>query len=132
MIGPAAKSKEPFMEQPFVVPALKHGEMFEEKRFEQNLFILRKHSTHSISMKPWFYICSLSNKNIVYKGRLNPVQVYQYFLDLADSRFKTHFALVHSRFSTNTFPSWDRAQPMRWCAHNGEFLLLANRRSHLP
>ena len=110
------------MEQPFVVLALTSDETFEERRFEQNLYILRKLSTHSTSMKPWFYICSLSNKNIVYKGRLNPAQVYQYFLDLTDPRFKTHFALVHSRFSTNTFPSWDRAQPMRWCAHNGGFL----------
>jgi glutamate synthase (NADPH/NADH) len=61
----------------------------------------------------------LSNKNIVYKGQLAPVQVYNYFHDLNSAHYEAHFALVHSRFSTNTFPSWDRAQPMRWAAHNG-------------
>ena len=61
----------------------------------------------------------LSNKNIVYKGQLSPVQVYQYYHDLVSVDYEGHFALVHSRFSTNTFPSWDRAQPLRWAAHNG-------------
>lgn len=67
-----------------------------------------------------FYICSLTPNNIVYKGQLSPVQVYNYYHDLNHALYKSHFALVHSRFSTNTFPSWDRAQPMRWAAHNGE------------
>jgi glutamate synthase (NADPH/NADH) len=67
-----------------------------------------------------FYICSLATTNIVYKGQLSPPQVYNYYHDLNHARFESHFALVHSRFSTNTFPSWDRAQPMRWAAHNGE------------
>jgi glutamate synthase (NADPH/NADH) len=64
-------------------------------------------------------VCSLSSKNIVYKGQLSPPQVYNYYHDLNHVLYRTHFALVHSRFSTNTFPSWDRAQPMRWAAHNG-------------
>lgn len=67
-----------------------------------------------------FYICSLTPSNIVYKGQLSPVQVWNYFHDLNHVLYASHFALVHSRFSTNTFPSWDRAQPMRWAAHNGE------------
>ncbi|KAI8575052.1 hypothetical protein K450DRAFT_263550 [Umbelopsis ramanniana AG] len=117
ILGPAAKSKEPAIEQPFVV--LK-GEKFDEQYFERQLYVLRKHATHTITMKKWFYVCSLSNKNIVYKGQLTPKQVYAYFYDLVNVQYTTHFALVHSRFSTNTFPSWDRAQPMRWCAHNGE------------
>ncbi|KAG0168991.1 glutamate synthase [NADH] [Apophysomyces sp. BC1034] len=117
IIGPAAKSKEPAIEQPFVV--LDSAD-FDEAYFERQLYVLRKHATHTLTMKKWFYVCSLSNKNIVYKGQLTPKQVYQYFHDLNNVQYTTHFALVHSRFSTNTFPSWDRAQPMRWCAHNGE------------
>jgi len=62
----------------------------------------------------------LSNRNIVYKGQLSPRQVYEYYHDLVNVDYEAHFALVHSRFSTNTFPSWDRAQPLRWAAHNGE------------
>jgi glutamate synthase (NADPH/NADH) len=121
ILGPAAKSKEPAIEQPFVV--LK-GEKFDEQYFERQLYVLRKHATHTITMKKWFYVCSLSNKNIVYKGQLTPKQVYAYFYDLVNVQYTTHFALVHSRFSTNTFPSWDRAQPMRWCAHNGKLELV--------
>lgn len=122
ILGPAAKSKEPVIEQPFVVLANhKAGEPFDEHFFERQLYVLRKHATHTLTMRKWFYVCSLSNKNIVYKGQLTPRQVYQYFHDLNNVQYTTHFALVHSRFSTNTFPSWDRAQPMRWCAHNGKF-----------
>ncbi|KAI8979232.1 hypothetical protein BDF20DRAFT_819641 [Mycotypha africana] len=120
IIGPAAKSKEPAIYQPFVVLNTQHQEQFDEGYFERQLYVLRKHATHVLTMKKWFYICSLSNKNIVYKGQLTPKQVYTYYYDLLNVHYTTHFALVHSRFSTNTFPSWDRAQPMRWCAHNGE------------
>ncbi|CAO3641354.1 unnamed protein product [Cunninghamella blakesleeana] len=119
IIGPAAKSKEPAIVQPFVILA-DQDKPFDEQYFERQLYVLRKHATHTLTMKKWFYVCSLSNKNIVYKGQLTPKQVYQYFHDLNNVQYTTHFALVHSRFSTNTFPSWDRAQPMRWCAHNGE------------
>ncbi|KXS20657.1 glutamate synthase [Gonapodya prolifera JEL478] len=121
ILGPASKSKEPMIEQPFVTMANADPSLpFNYQAFERALYVLRKQAIHAIGVKKWFYICSLSNKNIIYKGLLSPVQVYSYFLDLTDEDFKTHFALVHSRFSTNTFPSWDRAQPMRWCAHNGE------------
>ncbi|KAI8338965.1 hypothetical protein BC941DRAFT_469147 [Chlamydoabsidia padenii] len=119
IIGPAARSKEPAIVQPFVVLADQEAP-FDEQYFNRQLYVLRKHATHTLTMKKWFYVCSLSNKNIVYKGQLTPKQVYQYFHDLNNVQYETHFALVHSRFSTNTFPSWDRAQPMRWCAHNGE------------
>jgi glutamate synthase (NADPH/NADH) len=64
----------------------------------------------------------MSSKNIVYKGQLSPRQVYDYYHDLNHYLYRSHFALVHSRFSTNTFPSWDRAQPMRLAAHNGKRL----------
>ncbi|KAI9846186.1 MAG: glutamate synthase [NADH] [Sclerophora amabilis] len=130
LLGPAALSREPIILQPFVVlkpaygdgtePRVTDTEEFDEKYFERQLYVLRKRATHSIGLHNWFYLCSLSNKNIVYKGQLAPVQVYQYYHDLVSVDYEGHFALVHSRFSTNTFPSWDRAQPLRWAAHNGE------------
>jgi glutamate synthase (NADPH/NADH) len=127
LLGPAARSREPVILQPFVVLRKFYGEgnkpeneELDEKYFERQLYVLRKRSTHSIGLHNWFYICSLSNRNIVYKGQLSPVQVYSYYHDLVNVDYEAHFALVHSRFSTNTFPSWDRAQPLRWAAHNGE------------
>ncbi|KAI3393363.1 hypothetical protein diail_4401 [Diaporthe ilicicola] len=130
LLGPAALSRQPVILQPFVVLASYYGsgnapemtdpEKFDFRHLERQLFVLRKRATHSIGLHNWFYICSLSNKNIVYKGQLAPVQVYQYYHDLVNADYEAHFALVHSRFSTNTFPSWDRAQPLRWAAHNGE------------
>ncbi|BGP12115.1 glutamate synthase [NADH] [Rhodosporidiobolus nylandii] len=132
ILGPAALSREPVILQPFVVDAAyygtdskeslgaKDGKEFDEAKFEKQLYVLRKQATHTLKLESGFYICSLSPKNIVYKGQLSPVQVYSYFHDLNHVLFASHFCLVHSRFSTNTFPSWDRAQPMRWAAHNGE------------
>jgi glutamate synthase (NADH) len=130
LLGPAARSREPIVLQPFVVMRSAYGDgvapkstfddEFDEAHFEKTLYLLRKRSTHVIGLPNWFYICSLSNKNIVYKGQLSPSQVYEYYHDLANVDYEAHFALVHSRFSTNTFPSWDRAQPLRWAAHNGE------------
>ncbi len=129
LLGPAAASREPIILQPFVVLASAYGPgnapevtdpaEFDERHFERQLYVLRKRATHTIGLHNWFYLCSLSNKNIVYKGQLAPVQVYQYYHDLVNADYEAHFALVHSRFSTNTFPSWDRAQPLRWAAHNG-------------
>lgn len=131
LLGPAAASREPVILQPFVVLTSAYGpgnapettdpEQFDEKHFERQLYVLRKRATHTIGPHNWFYLCSLSNKNIVYKGQLAPIQVYQYYYDLVNADYEAHFALVHSRFSTNTFPSWDRAQPLRWAAHNGEY-----------
>lgn len=130
LLGPAAQSREPIILQPFVVLQSAYGDgnkpqetdptKFDELKFERQLYVLRKTVSHDSRWKPWFYICSLSNKNIVYKGQLAPVQVYQYYHDLVSVDYEGHFALVHSRFSTNTFPSWDRSQPLRWLAHNGE------------
>ncbi|RMY97494.1 hypothetical protein D0862_08033 [Hortaea werneckii] len=130
LLGPAAKSREPVILQPFVVtksaygegnePAADFEEKYNETIFERQLYVLRKRATHTIGLHNWFYLCSLSNKNIVYKGQLSPSQVYDYYHDLVNVDYEGHFALVHSRFSTNTFPSWDRAQPLRWAAHNGE------------
>lgn len=131
LLGPAALSRQPTILQPFVVLRAAYGdgskpestdpETFDSRQFERQLYVLRKRSTHELGrLANWFYICSLSNRNIIYKGQLSPSQVYEYYHDLVNVDYEGHFALVHSRFSTNTFPSWDRAQPLRWAAHNGE------------
>ncbi|KAJ2415214.1 glutamate synthase [NADH] [Coemansia sp. RSA 2530] len=113
ILGPTSRSREPAIMQPLVV-----GDWWEERRFQRQLFVLKKRARHEIG--GWFYVCSLDTRVIVYKGQLTPEQVPEYYADLRDAHCETHFALVHSRFSTNTFPSWERAQPFGWCAHNGE------------
>lgn len=130
ILGPASLSKEPTILQPFVVLTEHYGSTsrecenpkaaFKDQYFGRQLYVLRKSATHKLGLQNWFYVCSLSPSNIVYKGQLSPRQVYDYYHDLNNAHYASHFALVHSRFSTNTFPSWDRAQPMRWAAHNGE------------
>lgn len=130
ILGSTALSREPIIMQPIVVmDAVLSStnpltlDEFNEKydsEFQMKLYILRKQATNAIGLQNWFYITSLSNKSIVYKGQLTPSQVYNYYHDLNNADYKSHFALVHSRFSTNTFPSWDRAQPLRLLAHNGE------------
>jgi glutamate synthase (NADPH/NADH) large chain len=92
---------------------------------ERQLFIIRKLSSHKLrnsdlSQALLFYICSLSTKLIIYKGMLTSHQVVPFFKDLQAADYDSHLAMVHSRFATNTFPSWDRAQPLRFMSHNGE------------
>jgi glutamate synthase (NADPH/NADH) large chain len=121
-IGPTARKSEPVIQMLFVAasPDLK-GDAFERK-----LYIIRKQASHilrgssELKQALMFYICSLSTKVIIYKGMLTPAQLLPYFSDLREKDFATHLAMVHSRFSTNTFPSWDRAQPLRFMSHNGE------------
>lgn len=92
--------------------------------FERELFRIRKmaeeEAASMLGPESGFYINSLSSQTITYKGQLTPEQVSQYYLDIKDPTFITHLSLVHSRFSTNTFPSWERAQPVRMMCHNGE------------
>ncbi len=121
-VGPTARSTEPFCEQVFIAGADGvHGDAL-----ERQLYIIRKYasqlirSDESLSEAKYFYVCSLSTKVIVYKGQLTSGQVMPYYPDLQDERYVSHLAMVHSRFSTNTFPSWDRAQPCRFMSHNGE------------
>ncbi len=121
-IGPTALSVEPEMEQVFI-SCPDHIQSAEE--LERKLFILRNHANHIIlnTVKKdaiGFYIASLSYKTIVYKGQLTSMQVRNYFPDLQNKRVVSAFGLVHSRFATNTFPSWKLAQPFRYIAHNGE------------
>jgi glutamate synthase (NADPH/NADH) large chain len=120
-IGPSAAQAEPYMEMLLVGAA----PGVDSATLERKLFVIRKIASHRIreSEHPHaleFYACSLSTKVIIYKGMLTPDQMLPYFADLEDPDFESHLAMVHSRFSTNTFPSWDRAQPLRFMAHNGE------------
>lgn len=121
-IGPAARKVEPFIEMLIVAAA----DDVEGDEFERKLYAIRKRATHKIKQNTsleqgfLFYVCSLSTKVIIYKGMLTTAQVVPYYPDLQDPDFKTHLAMVHSRFSTNTLPSWDRAQPFRFMSHNGE------------
>ncbi|MBX3420632.1 MAG: glutamate synthase large subunit [Pirellulaceae bacterium] len=121
-VGPTALEAEPAIEQLFVAAA----KGLDQDAFERQLYIIRKSASHAIRGSSTlhhalqFYICSLSTKVIIYKGMLTSGQVLPYYPDLNDVDFETHLAMVHSRFSTNTFPSWDRAQPLRFMSHNGE------------
>ena len=120
-IGPAALATAPAIEQLFIAA----GEDLEGEAFERQLFIIRKRVSallraSELEQAKMFYICSLSTKVLVYKGQLMSEQVVPYYPDLADTDYTTHLAMLHSRFSTNTFPSWDRAQPNRFMCHNGE------------
>lgn len=86
-----------------------------EEELDRRFFILRKRASHTIpSHGNRFYICSLSRRTVVYKGQLTSDQLWAYFPDLADPMYDTYLALVHTRFSTNTFPSWERAHPLRY------------------
>lgn len=121
-IGKTALSVEPFMEQVFIACP---DHITNPDDFERKLFVLRNYATHTINNtvkkdEIGFYLASLSHKTIVYKGQLTSTQVRGYFPDLNDKRVVSAFGLVHSRFATNTFPSWKLAQPFRYIAHNGE------------
>ncbi len=121
-IGPTALSVEPEMEQVFVACP---DHITHPDDFERRLFVLRNYATHLINSTVkkdaiGFYLASLSYKTVVYKGQLTSMQVRNYFPDLSNKRVVSAFGLVHSRFATNTFPSWKLAQPFRYIAHNGE------------
>lgn len=120
-IGPTAKSAEPAIEQLFIKP---NFEFKEEIELERKLYVLRAHTVREINYilggKDQFYYTDLSCHTVIYKGQLTTYQVRQYYPELNDESVKSALALVHSRFSTNTFPRWRLAQPFRYIAHNGE------------
>ena len=117
-LGNSAKSTEPFIEQVFIE---RDAHLSDDLAFERKLYVIRKRSHLSRqSFNRYWYPCSISSRTIVYKGQLMPVQVGDYFPDLHDPDFQSALGLVHSRFSTKTFPSWERAHPYRYIAHNGE------------
>ncbi|MDE3235625.1 MAG: glutamate synthase large subunit [Bacteroidota bacterium] len=121
-IGPTALSVEPEMEHVFIACP---DHISNPEDFERKLFVLRNYASHTINNTVkkdsiGFYMASLSYKTIVYKGQLTSHQVRNYFPDLSNKHVVSAFGLVHSRFATNTFPSWKLAQPFRYIAHNGE------------
>jgi glutamate synthase (ferredoxin) len=122
-VGKTAVAAEPHMAQVFIGrnPAIK-----DEAAFERKLYVIRKRAEQKIRYGSnidggkWFYVSSLAVRTMIYKGMLMPEQLANYYPDLRDESMVTALALVHSRFSTNTFPSWERAHPNRYIAHNGE------------
>ncbi|HEX7165339.1 MAG TPA: glutamate synthase large subunit, partial [Acidimicrobiales bacterium] len=115
MIGDSARRVEPVFEQLFVAGG--NGNAYEGIDLERRAFILRKRIEHEVE---GVYFPSLSTRTFIYKGMLTTPQLNEFFLDLEDVRVESALALVHSRFSTNTFPSWPLAHPYRYVAHNGE------------
>ena len=120
-LGELAKTTQPVIKQFFITPKNKE---IENGAFERKLYTLRRVIENEMADNPKFedsfYITSLSSKTVVYKGLLLATQVPNFYPDLKDSKFKSAMALVHQRYSTNTFPTWPLAQPFRCLAHNGE------------
>jgi glutamate synthase (NADPH/NADH) large chain/glutamate synthase (ferredoxin) len=119
-IGVVARRTEPVIRQVFIA-----RDILNEAQFERKLYVVRKRVEHAvresaIQGREHCYIPSLSGNTIVYKGLLLPKQMMQYYQDLADSSVVSALALIHSRFSTNTFPTWPLAHPYRYICHNGE------------
>ncbi|MBK6599734.1 MAG: glutamate synthase large subunit [Proteobacteria bacterium] len=122
MLGETARSSEPFIRQVFIG---RGRDTRDAAEFERKLYVIRKRAYSEIRVSTiggaeYWYVASLSHKTLVFKGMLTTGQLDQYFTDLSNPLMETALALVHSRFSTNTFPSWDRAHPYRYIAHNGE------------
>jgi len=136
-IGDTAKGTEPIIRQIFL------GSSFEDisqnsddlqEEFERRLYIIRKRAEREVLKlvnrnTEYFYICSLSSRTIVYKGLLLADQIRGFYIDLQDINFKSALCLVHQRYSTNTFPTWDLAQPFRYLAHNGEINTIRGNRN---
>jgi glutamate synthase (NADPH/NADH) large chain len=121
-IAAAARAIEPVMRQIFIG---RGASLADQNAFERKLFVIRKRIEHAVrALKlddgAHFYIPSLSSRTLIYKGMLLAEEVGTYYLDLQDERMVSALALVHQRFSTNTFPAWDLAHPFRMIAHNGE------------
>ena len=122
VVGKIASKTEPYISQVFVG---KGEQKIDDLEFNIKLYCARKKCEHIIynskfSESNFFYFSSLSNKTIIYKGLLVPEDIELYYNDLRDPKLVTRLALVHQRFSTNTFPTWDLAQPFRYMCHNGE------------
>ena len=122
ILGESARATEPDIKQVFITG------VSDVESFERTLYVIRKRIERRVSHRD-FYIVSLSCKNIIYKGMLSSVQVRGYFCDLTQPYFTSGLAIVHSRFSTNTFPTWSLAQPFRLLAHNGEINTIRGNRA---
>ena len=133
VLGEIAAKTQPFIKQVFIG---KSNPKQDDFQFNLKLFIARKKAEHEIynsklSESSFFYLPSLSTKIIIYKGLLIPEDIKLFYKDLNDSSLVTRLALVHQRFSTNTFPTWDLAQPFRYMCHNGEINTLRGNISRL-
>ncbi len=122
-VGDTARAGEPFMRQVFIA---RNDKLADDMAFERKLYVIRKRVENAIRYSgkveggDFFYVSSLSYKTLIYKGMLLTTQLQEYYPDLLHPAMASALALVHSRFSTNTFPSWNRAHPYRYMAHNGE------------
>ncbi|MDH3444880.1 MAG: glutamate synthase subunit alpha, partial [Deltaproteobacteria bacterium] len=121
-LGETAKASEPFVRQVFIG---RGDNVKDDLAFERKLYVIRRRAENAIRYAAlpggeFFYITSMSHRTIVYKGMLTPRQLSTFYPDLNDPAVESAIALVHSRFSTNTFPSWGRAHPYRYLIHNGE------------
>ncbi|WP_301172838.1 glutamate synthase large subunit [Brevibacillus nitrificans] len=114
-IGKTAKASQPFVRQVFIGAS---SQVKEQLAFERKLYMIRKQMERIA--KEGFYAASMSSRTIVYKGLVTPEQLDQFYTDLQDESYASPFSVVHSRFSTNTFPTWERAHPNRYLIHNGE------------
>lgn len=128
-IGETARGTEPTIRQIFV-----ENMCSTQDEFERRLYIIRKRAENEVRRlvkrsAEYFYICSLSSRTLVYKGLLLADQIKSYYIDLDDINFKSAIAVVHQRYSTNTFPTWDLAQPFRYLAHNGEINTIRGNRN---
>src|SRR4029453_17228761 len=100
----------------------RNHDLSDDTAFERKLYVIRRRVSREVKLAniDGFYVSSLSYKTVVYKGMLTASQLPQFYPDLVDDSLTSALAIVHSRFSTNTFPSWERAHPYRYLAHNGE------------
>ena len=122
IVGSIAATTQPTIKQVFVG---KNNVELTESEFSTKLFVARKIAENEIystalSQKQYFYFSSLHHRTLIYKGLLIPEDIDRFYLDLSNPKLVTRLALVHQRFSTNTFPTWDLAQPFRYMCHNGE------------
>ena len=122
LIGRTARSSQPFIRQVFVA---RSADVIDDAAFERKLYVIRRRVVRAVKssalrQRSMFYVSSLSSRTIVYKGMLTASQLPSFYPDLHEQELTSALALVHSRFSTNTFPSWARAHPYRYVAHNGE------------
>jgi glutamate synthase domain-containing protein 2/glutamate synthase domain-containing protein 1/glutamate synthase domain-containing protein 3 len=132
-IGPTPRKCEPRIRQIFVGMG---SSFYNRQDFDRRLYLVRQRAENLIEFsdlpetaRNMFYICALSASRIIYKGMLTAHQVRKFFPDLGEPDFESALAVIHSRFSTNTFPSWDRAHPYRYLAHNGEINTLRGNRN---
>ena len=126
-IGTLARETQPYIEQIFIQknPELPPKSKSDDLNFERTLYVIRKRveniiNTSDIKQKSFFYITNISSRTLIYKGLLIANQLEDFYIDLKDNTMKSSIAMIHSRYSTNTFPTWDLAQPFRFLAHNGE------------